>query len=446
MKDLSRRDFFRHSGTAAAAAAVAGTIAGPARAGRAKVAAGEQLKMGFIGLGGRGSRLMRIALKSGLVNVAGLSDASQTSMKAAAADVEKVQGSAPQLYQDFRKLLENKDIQAVLIATPDHWHAITTILACQAGKDVYVEKPISHSIAEGLAMVKAVRDNKRICQVGLMQRNQKEFIEAIAKVHSGELGKIALVRCWYVNIRESIGNPPNAAPPAELDWSLWLGPAPEVPFNTARYKTVFPGQPDPYGSWRWFWDYAGGQLLDWGPHMLDTMRWGMKAKMPKSAQAGGGKFVFTDSRECPDTLQVIYEYDNFSVIWEHRQWTDKAPEPGRYHGVQFYGDKGTLFVDRAGSEVWPVGKSAPAGTRGEESNSDLEHIVNFVESCKSRQEPTMPIEEGFMTTAVCQLGNIAFRSGTKVVWDDEKKTIVNNPEAMKFFGREYRKGFELPKV
>jgi len=447
-KELTRRDFLRRSGTAVAgmglAAAASVSKTSPARAGAAASPNGR-LAMGFIGLGGRGSYLMRKTLADDLADIVAVSDVATANMDDAAKQIEKKQNKEPQKLQDFRKLLELKEVQAVLIATPDHWHPLQTILACQAGKDVYVEKPISRDIAEGLAMIKAVRDNKRICQVGLMQRSGEDFKNAIAHVHSGKLGKIAFVRAWFVRKREDMGNPPDGTPPPGVDWDLWLGPAPKVPFNPARYRMDLGA--GPYGSWRWFWDYAGGQLCDWGPHMLDVVRWGLKVGMPISAEGNGGKLVFKDCRECPDTLEVVYEYPGVSVLWEHRQWTDRAPEPGRYHGIEFFGDKGTLFVDRTGWEVFPEAggeKAGVPGTVGQEKTADSEHIANFVECCKTRKDPIVPIEEGFMTTATCQLGNISFRSGTKVLWDDAAKTILNNPEAMKYFGRPYRDPWKLP--
>ncbi|MBM3333528.1 gfo/Idh/MocA family oxidoreductase, partial [Candidatus Sumerlaeota bacterium] len=241
-------------------------------------------------------------------------------------------------------------------------------------------------------------------------------------------------------------NPPDSDPPKGLDWDMWVGPAPMTKYNPARCRLDLPAEGGLYGSWRWFWDYAGGQLLDWGPHMMDVVRWGLGLKMPGSAAAGGGKFVFDDCRECPDTLNVVFEYPGLSVLWEHRQWTDRAPEPAKSHGIEFYGSKGTLIIDRLGWEVVPEAdgeKVAPIAS-DQQQVMDEEHLRDFVECCKSRKEPVAPIEEGFMTTATCQMGNMSFRSGAKVVWDDEKQTIVDNAEAMKFFGREHRAPWTLP--
>jgi len=449
-KELTRRDFLRRSGAAAAGAGLAAGV-GPmvsTRSAAAGVASpDERLGIGLIGCGGRGQRMMRMALRTRQADCVAVCDVQQEDMDEAATFVRKRSGKAPQAIGDFRKLLELKEVDAVIIATPDHWHAIQTIMACQAGKDVYIEKPISHNIAEGLAMVKAVRDNKRIVQVGLMQRSGKDFQDAINYVHSGKLGKIGLVRAWFIKKRENMGHPPDGEPPPGLNWDLWLGPAPKRPFNPARFKVKEAATGTMYGSWRWFWDYAGGQLCDWGPHMVDVVRWGLKAGMPLSATAAGGNFVIDDCRECPDTLQVLYEFPGTTVVWEHRQWSDRSIEPGRYHGVEFYGDKGSLFVDRTGWEVFPEEGGEKAGNPGEvgkEKNMDEEHIADFIEAVKARKDPVMPIEQGFMTTATCQLGNIAFRSGHKVLWDDEKKTIPNDPEAMKYFSRTYRDPYKLP--
>jgi len=447
--ELSRRDFLRRSGAVAAGAGLvaAGFGIRSARAGAASP--NERLAMGFIGLGGRGSYLLRQTINGDAADVVALCDAMQANMDQQAEFVAKKQKKEPAKFQDFRKLLEMKEVNAVLIATPDHWHPLQTILACQAGKDVYVEKPISQNIAEGLAMIKVVRETKKVCQVGLMQRSGQDFMDAAAYVQSGKLGPVGMVRAWFVRKRENMGFPKDGDPPAGLDWDMWLGPAPMRPYNPARYRIDLGS--GPYGSWRWFWDYAGGQLCDWGPHMLDVVRWGMKLGMPLSASAGGGNFIIKDCRECPDTLQVVYEYPGLSVLWEHRQWTDRAPELGRYHGIEFYGEKGSLFIDRTGWEVFPEAGGEKAGKPGEigkertaDEQHDLKHIQNFIECCKTRKDPIMPIEEGFMTTATCQLGNISLRSNSKVVWDDKGKTIANNPEAMKYFARDYRAPWKLP--
>jgi len=449
----TRREFLKRSGTAAMAAGLS-ACAAPfvSRATFAGPGGTDPVPMALIGCGGRGQRLMRMGAQAEVFQPVAVCDVQQSGMDEAAKWVKDKTGLEPKKINDFRKLMEEKDVQAVLIATPDHWHAIQTITACMAEKDVYVEKPISHNIAEGLAMVAAVRKNKRVCQVGLMQRTMKDFQDAVKFIQSGKIGKVGLVKAWFIKQREDLGNPPDGDPPAGLDWDLWLGPAPKVPFNPVRFKVDLPGNPA-YGSWRWFWDYAGGQLLDWGPHMLDVVRWGLGKGMPRSASASGGKYVFTDARECPDTLAVVYDYGDATAIWEHRQWSDRSIEPNRYHGIEFFGDHGTVLVDRSGWEVYPEPGSniAEKGNPGDPGvdkigPTDKDHVTNFAECVKSRKDPIMPIEEGFMTTATCQLGNVSFRSGTKVVWDGEKQTIADNPAAMKYFGREYRKGFELPKV
>jgi len=444
--ELTRRDFLRRSGTAAAGvglAAATGTLLRPRRV-HGAASPNERLSMGVIGCGGRGSRLMRIAVNSGQVDCVAVCDVSEKSREQLAKWVKNKRGIEPKKFSDFRKLLDLSEVEAVFIATPDHWHALTTIMACLAGKDVYVEKPISQNIEEGLAMVHYVRKTKRICQVGLMQRSGEDFQNAVKYVQSGKLGKIGLVKAWYIKKRENMGKPADCDPPPGLDWDMWLGPAPKRPFNPARYK--YNGV---YGSWRWFWDYAGGQLCDWGPHMLDIVRWGLQVGMPKTITASGGNFVIDDCRECPDTLAVLYEFPekDTTVIWEHRQWSNRSIEPGRYHGIEFYGEKGSLFVDRTGWEVFPEPGGEKAGNPGQvgkEKNSDKEHILNFVEAVRARKDPIMPIEEGFMTTATCQLGNIAYRSGHKITWDDVKKRIVDDPVAMALFSRPYRAPWKLP--
>src|SRR5690606_4589479 len=267
-------------------------------------------------------------------------------------------GTAPRQVTDFRQILDDTAIDAVIIGTPDHWHALQTVMACQAGKDVYVEKPTSVAIAEGRKMVEAARKYKRIVQVGTQQRSAAHFQQAVTLVRSGIIGTVTAVRCWNVSNQapEGIGNPPDSDPPEGLDWDMWLGPAPKRPFNPNRFGVY----PNVFSYFRYFWDYAGGMMTDWGVHLIDIVQWAMDVDAPLAVSAVGGKFCLTDNRETPDTLIASCQYPGFVMTYENR--TCNAREiNGHGYGIEFYGSDGTLFVGRGGFEIVPEKRSRGAG-------------------------------------------------------------------------------------
>src|SRR5690349_10446030 len=262
----------------------------------------------------------------------------------------QMSGGKAEVFSDFRRVLERKDIDAVVIGTPDHWHALMTVLACQAGKDVYVEKPTSVAIAEGRAMVQAARKYNRIVQVGTQQRSQPHFQKAAEIVQSGQLGDVTLVRCWNAgNLPAAgIGNPPDGAPPEGLDWDLWLGPAKKVPFNPNRFGV----DPNAWSHFRWFWDYAGGMMTDWGVHLIDIVHMAMQVDAPLEVSTIGAKLHLTDNRETPDTIVATYRYPEFVMTYENRV-CNSMPITGRLYGIEFLGSAATLFVDRERYELRP---------------------------------------------------------------------------------------------
>jgi predicted dehydrogenase len=350
------------------------------------------------------------------------------------------QGQKPELItRDFRRVVDRKDIDAVIVGTPDHWHALPTIAACESGKDVYVEKPLSISIGEGRAMVSAARKNKRIVQMGTQQRSAQHFADAVEYVRTGKLGKIRLVRAWAY--QGWMGNIPPVAdsdPPPGVDYDMWLGPAPKRPFNKNRFHFNF----------RWYWDYSGGLMTDWGAHMIDIANWAMGVKAPSSALSIGGKFGFPeDAEETPDTQQTLWAYPDFSMLWEHATAIDRGPE-ARNHGVAFHGNNGTLVVDRGGWEVYaesgPVNgrqqyKMMPLPRQGVSNDqSHLEHCRNFIACMRSRELPRSDVEIGHNSMIACHLGNIAFRTGRLVRWDTENEQVIGDPEAAKYVMRPYR--------
>ena len=346
-KKMQRRDFLRKSSLAALAGS--GLRSAPAFAqssSSSTVSPNDKVTIGFIGTGRMGQSNLTTFMKHPEVEVAAVCDVYGANLNAAA----KIAGTKARTLKDFRQLLDMKEIQAVVVASPDHWHPLHTILACQAGKDVYVEKPVSVYLEEGRRMVEAARRYKRIVQVGTQQRSGLHFQKAVDLIRNGAIGKVSLIRTWnYGNsYPEGIGNPPDGDPPPDLDWDLWLGPAPKVPFNASRFGV----HPERFSSFRWFWHYAGGMMTDWGVHLLDIVQWAMNVEGPSEIAAQGGKLYLQDNRETPDTLQVTYQYPGFVCVYENRE-CNGARLDGHGYGICFHGSLGTMFLDRAGFQIIP---------------------------------------------------------------------------------------------
>ena len=347
MTTRSRRSFIKRSLAGVAGAGLAST--GPLAAGSQTAAssgrvagANRRVRIGLVGCGGMGTGDLRDMLRNGAQLIA-LCDVDDAQTAKAKEFATREFSQTPDLVtRDFRRVLERSDIDAVVVATPDHWHALVTVMACEAGKDVYVEKPLSLSIGEGRVMVDVARRTNRVVQMGTQQRSAPHFTDAVDYVRSGKLGKIRLVKTWaYQDWMGNIPRVPDGDPPAGVDYDLWLGPAPKRPFNKNRFHFNF----------RWYYDYSGGLMTDWGAHMIDIANWGMNVTAPKAAVAVGGKFGFPDdAEETPDTQQTLWEFDGFSMIWEHATAIGQGPYM-RDHGVAFHGNNGVLVVDRGGWEV-----------------------------------------------------------------------------------------------
>ena len=410
--------------------------------------AADRVTMGLIGCGLRGRYVARLMREAGAEFLAFadvyLPNAQQAQQEAGGGKV----------FQDFRRLLEMPEIQAVVVATPDHWHAIPTILACQAGKDVYVEKPLAHNIREGRAMVEAARRTGRIVGAGLQHRSAAHLAEAARIVRSGELGEVRFVRVWnYSNMHPAgIGREPDSSPPEGLDWDFYLGPAPLVPFNRKRFLW----------SWRWFWDYAGGYITDFGTHRFDTVHQIMGAQAPLSVSAAGGRFTLRDAGEMPDILQVSYEYPGFVLSYEAcnlnahgvggrtpgMKYYNARGADDRPHGMAFYGTEGALFADRIGYEIYPElkpGSNEPRiparRTNGPEPTP--QHVRDFLDAVRFRRRPAASIEDAHQATTVAHLGNIAFKLRRKLRWDGTRETFADDPEAIALLGRKARKPWDL---
>jgi len=451
MKSTSRRKFLKES-IAAGGAAASLSLLNPKQTQAQNavstgkiIGANDRIRVALIGCGGQGSGDLRAMLRIKNIECVALCDVDDTqSAKTLLAVTDQYSQQPSLVTRDFRKVLEQKDIDAVIIGTPDHWHALPTVMACQTGKDVYVEKPLSISIGEGRVMVDAARKYNRVVQMGTQQRSAPHYREAIEYVKSGALGKIRLVRAWaYQNWMGNIPVVPDSEPPSSVDYDLWLGPARKRPFNKNRFHFNF----------RWYFDYSGGLMTDWGAHMIDIANWGMGIKAPTSAMSVGGKYGYPDdAEETPDTQQVLWAFPDFSMVWEHATAIGRGPE-ARDHGVAFHGNDGLLVIDRSGWEVFAETERVGRKTsykkvglpRQGAGNSDFhfEHVKNFVDSMRSRKPPNSDVEIGHNSMIACHLGNIAFRLGRQVKWDVEKEEIIGDKEAQRYVTREYRPPWKL---
>ena len=433
----TRRNFIKQGSLISAGIGISGLASANAMT---KRKANDRLVIGLIGCKGMGFSNLRNFIKFPEVSVKALCDVDKNVLESRAADLEKLTGEKAELYEDYRKLLEDKDIDAVIIGTPDHWHCLQTVDAVEAGKDVYCEKPLGNSIAECDVMVKAARKHDKIVQVGQWQRSGPHWQEAIDYVRSGKLGNIRLAKAWaYQGWMKNIPKKPDQPPPAGVNYDMWLGPAEKRPFNPNRFHFNF----------RWYWDYAGGLMTDWGVHLIDMALFGMDAMAPKSVVSSGGMFAYPDSAmETPDTQQAIYEFDNFSMIWEHAVGIDGGPY-GRNHGVAFIGNNGTLVVDRGGWEIIPEEENneylvSPMPPRRGPGGDLEKHVANFIDCVKTRKLPNADIAIAANTAKVAHLGNVAFLTGRKVYWDAENSQFLNDEKANQMIKPEYHNQWKLP--
>ena len=433
----NRRDFVK---TLALGAGTA--LASSARSDARTMGANDRLGIGMIGLGRMARGHLENLLAEPDVEVRALCDVFETNLRFAA---EKVPEATT--HGDFREVLGRDDIDAVVIATPDHWHALPTVMACDAGKDVYVEKPTSVAVAEGRKMVEAGRRNDRIVQVGTQQRSAPHFKYAVQLVRSGTLGDITFVRTWnYGNaLPDGIGNPPDSTPPEGLDWDMWLGPAPKVPYNENRFGVSLDDELE-YQRWatfRWFWDYAGGMMTDWGVHLLDIVQWAMDVEAPETVSTHGGKFVMRDNREAPDTLQATFRYPGFVCTYENREGNG-YPLDGHGYGILFHGTEATMFLDRGGFQIVPEGKDEEVPMQAQSlGESHARHMRNFLDCVKSRQTPVCDIEIGHRSTSTAILANISYRTGHQLNWDRDTETVTGDAEASELLDLAYRAPWKL---
>lgn len=435
----SRRKFINASTKAVAGAGLVSALPWEAIAKSKRfVSQNDRINVGAIGINGMGWADTKSILKIPEVNLVAVCDVDENVINKRLAELGDT-GSKITRYGDYRKLLENKDIDVVIIGTPDHWHCLQMTDACAAGKDVYVEKPVGNSITECAAMVGAQKKYSRAVQVGQWQRSMPHFVEALEFIKSGKLGKIRTVKAWaYQGWMRDIVNKPDSPVPPGVNYDMWLGPAPKRPFNENRFHFNF----------RWFWDYAGGLMTDWGVHLIDYALLGMDAPLPKSVYASGGKYAYPDApNETPDTLATVYNFGTFTMLWEHAQSISNG-NYGRDHGISYIGNNGTLVLDRKGWEVIPDEKRMEAVPFQPSKGSGLDaHTQNFIDVVKSRkfESLTCPVTAGAHVANVCQMGNISYKTGQIVHWDASKAKFKEE-EANKYLAAKYHNNYTLPKM
>jgi predicted dehydrogenase len=426
----------------------------------ARAAASDRLRVGVIGSGPRGRSLMSILSRFADVDIVAICDAIEPRMAEARKMLARAQRpQTPDTAVDYRRVLDRRDVDTVFIATTQHWHGLPFIHACQAGKSIYEEKPLGHSVAEGRAMVKAARKHGITAVMGAQQRAGGHYRKAVEIVQSGKLGRVGLVECWnYADRLERAGKFPDSDPPPGCHWDLWLGPAPKAPYNPARLNH------------NWWWDYGGGVLNNWGPHHFDIVCWAMKADTPLSAVAGGGKYVIDDLADTPDVFEASWQFPNFLLTFRSKSFSNfhHLQSRPRHYGIAFYGREAALIIDRFGYEIYAntckkpyrlyefplepplesmqgVQYAAP-GSAYEMDAQDGTFQRQFLDCVKQGRRAEPDLEYSHRVTALCHLANISYRTGRRVRWDSARESVPGDAEAARMLAPPRRKGYELPEV
>ena len=441
---MKRREFIQKSAIATGGLSVAPTFnfARP-------IAKNDRLQIGVIGCNGMGWSNVNSLLKMNDVDLVAICDVDQSVINRRLANYSDLRDNKPSVYGDYRNLLQHEDLDAVVIGTPDHWHCKQMVDAVRAGHHVYVEKPVANTIKEAQIMVNAAKETGKIVQCGQWQRSGMHYQKAKEIIESGVLGNIRLVKTWaYQGWMKPVPILEDEAIPEGVDYKTWLGPAPDRPFNRNRFHFTF----------RWFWDYAGGLMTDWGVHEIDIALWIMGAESPISVMASGGKLAYPDdASETPDTLQAVYQYDGFNMTWEHATGIDL----GNYkkgEGISFIGNNGTLLVTRGGFEVFPEKEFVGWGKEGQEKIEPIDamsppegvsyldlHTQNFIAAVKANDASILntPIDSGSIAAINAQMGNIAFKTGEKIYWDKNKNEFAGSEKANKLIDPVYHNGWKV---
>ncbi len=457
MTGMSRRKFLKDSGVVAAAVGVGllgrGTVSGG-------IGPNDTIRAAVIGVKGRGRSHISGFRGQPKVEVVALCDIDEKELESAAkalapepkkaekdvAPPPAVEWKKPDLYTDVRRLLDDKSIDVVGIATPNHWHTLAAVWACQAGKDVYVEKPCSHNISEGRRLVEAARKHGRIVQHGTQCRSNPGMREGIEKLRNGIIGDVYMARGLCYKWRNSIGRAKEEPVPAGVHYDTWLGPAPERPFTRNRF----------HYNWHWHWDYGNGDIGNQGVHQMDIARWGLGVGLPKKVQAMGGHFLFDDDQETPNTMVATFEYPTEKedkkkmLVFEVRHWISNPEGEGKDPcdvGVLFYGSEGYMSIPSYGNYYTFLGKKREPGPTGS-GGSDRFHFLNFIKAVRSRNPKDLnaEIEEGHLSAALCHLANVSYRLGRSVDFDPVTETFGSDAAANKLLTREYRKPFVVPET
>jgi len=437
---MDRRSFLATSALATGAATLT-------RVPESRAAANDRIVVAVMGVRGRGNQVLRTFASRSNVEVKYICDVDQGVLNQRVEETASSTGRKPEGIKEFRRALDDKSVDALVNCTPEHWHAIPTIMACQAGKDVYVEKPDSHNILESRTMVEAQRKYKRVVQLGTQSRSGTHFQDAVQFVREGNIGKVLFAKAWESARQGSIGKPADGKPPAGVDYDLWLGPAPKRPFNPRRF----------HGHWRWFFDYGTGDLGNDGVHRLDVARWAFEAGLEGSGQpplgnvkavsAHGGKCYFDDLQEWPDNLIVTYDYGDGRVLtYELRIWTP-YPLEGESEGALVYGDQGYVILGNGGWRAFgPRNKPLrqEAGTYG----NDVAHVENFLQCMQTRDRPRADLETiGHHSSMLCHLGCAAWKAGRTLRLDWDRYTFIGDEDAGRLLTRPvYREPWKLPKL
>lgn len=428
---LSRRDFIKKSALAGAGLTLAGSLTNAIGAS----APSNRVRVAMIGVNARGQRLIAAFASLPECDIAYVCDVDSKVLDKAVQVVTKAQGKAPKAETDFRRILEDPEVDAVVIASPDHWHAWMGVMAIQAGKHVYVEKPCSHTAHEGELLVEAARKHKRVVQMGNQRRSWSKVKEAISLIHGGEIGNVHHSRSWYANNRKPIGIGKKMAPPEHLDYDLWQGPAPRRPYQDNIL---------PY-NWHWFWNWGTGEAGNNAIHSLDLSRWGMQVEHPVHVVSTGGRYYYNDDWETPDTQMMSFEYEGGKLAtWEGFS-CNRLGAMGSGFGVTFHGDKGSIMIEGGNSyRVYDEGgKELRQVTPEVNEHRDAVHALNFLNGIRNGEELASDIAGGHVSTVMQHLGNISQRIGRPLKCDPKTGHILGDKEAAKYWTREYEPGWKL---